>query len=61
MPSSGIASLIRWKIEFVGVAFKAFVASHLRYINDALSVAQAATAIGYSTNMVLDHIEKKPI
>ena len=40
-------------------AFKAFVATRLRYINDALTVNQVATAIGYSAHMVIYHIEKK--
>ena len=40
-------------------AFRAFVATRLLYINDALTVSQAAKAIGYSKNMVLDHIAKK--
>lgn len=40
-------------------AFRDFVATRLLYINDALTVSQAAKAIGYSKNMVLDHIVKK--
>ena len=40
-------------------AFRAFVATRLLYINDALTVSQAAKAIGYSKNMVLDPLAKK--
>lgn len=40
-------------------AFKAYVKTRLHYANDALTIPQAASAIGYSEGMVLDHIEKK--
>ena len=40
-------------------AFRAYVRVRLKYINDALTIPQAASAIGYSEGMVLDHIEKK--
>lgn len=40
-------------------AFKAYVTIRLKYINDALTIPQAASAIGYSPGTVLEHIEKK--
>ena len=39
--------------------FKAYVTVRLAYINDALTIPQAASAIGYSESMLLEHIEKK--
>ncbi len=42
-------------------SFKAYVTIRLKYINDALTIPQAASAIGYSPGTVLEHIEKKHI